>query len=146
MRVKGAPVTSFVKSQHQELMVGSAFIHALTHHESCICSSLFVPLVSVTYRLEHCHTQFSANPDISFIVSFSTKHTRSNCEQLIILLCCNLRKRIHVYFNPLSKKKKKSLSSKSDLGTRTKCKSSLVVVSTCSDYPMAGSTKLQRNI
>lgn len=75
MRVKGAPVTSFVKSQHQELMVGSAFIHALTHHESCICSSLFVPLVSVTYRLECCHTQFSANPDISFIVSFSTEHT-----------------------------------------------------------------------
>ena len=67
MLVKGAPVTSFVKSQQQELMVGSAFIHALTH-ESCISSSL----VSVTYRLEHCHTQFSANPNISFIVFFST--------------------------------------------------------------------------
>lgn len=78
--------------------------------------------------------------------TLSAWQTTCNCEQLIILLCCNLRKRIHVYFNPLSKKKKKSLSSKSDLGTRTKCKSSLVVVSTCSDYPMAGSTKLQRNI
>ena len=47
-REKGAPVTSFVKNQQQELMVGSALIRALTHHDSCISPSLFVPLVSVT--------------------------------------------------------------------------------------------------
>lgn len=135
-------------------MVGSAFIHALTHHESCICSSLFVPLVSVTYRLEHCHTQFSANPDISFIVSFSTEHTLLclHDRQLVIVnnwsSCCvvTLGRGSMFTLTPSQNKKKKSLSSKSDLGTRTKCKSSLVVVSTCSDYPMAGSTKLQRNI